>query len=221
MVSVAEIKTKAGDWMRALNRKELADYSERVGLRIRTMARHINQGRYRKTQWIACLLDPTHVSEGDDQNPDGEHEQGEEEEHEDDEEEHIDDDGDADEPGDFGIADGALPSGNTMTGAMKRPSAAAVDTWFHGFDDASGKAWRQSTVGQGKREYVDVIEPDGATADSYPIAVFRDGSEVDIKNVTVGELRKKDHWKLMGRKGLWQGTAPDGEKLWVARMGAG
>ena len=63
--SVAEIQVSTSKWQRALTDTELADYSSRVGKRLRALFFHVRQAEIKKTKWLLKLL-PTGSDETED-----------------------------------------------------------------------------------------------------------------------------------------------------------
>ena len=123
--------------------------------------------------------------------------------------------------GDEAVASEAAVAAAPAKRPAKRPAAAPMGNedqeYFYGFDHVAGKAFRQPATG-GRRELTDLICKDDEADDAYPHALFsEDGPEIEIKNITVGELRERRRVVLQTRGSLWEGETPDGKRLRVAR----
>ena len=197
MVKVAE--AKARHWPRSLTEAELKEWKASLAKQLRAQARAIT--KCKRSTWVTDLLGGR--AEGV---------QGKlGEQQEDDEEEDASDDGENNED------DTAVDESKAEPTVAKRPAveeskAEPTDAkrrcttssagFLYGYDREVGKAWR--STGNGPRELaIEMKFSDAANEDGNPIAVFSDGSEKEIVQVTVKEVNADRTMRQGARRKLW------------------
>ncbi len=232
-LKVADIKGPT--WVRKLNKEEVRDFKKRMSKRFRAMARHVAQGILKKTAWALELVgeevgktDPQQDEEKQDEE-EGAEEETKEQDNETEEEKYDEEDEEEEAKKRETKSDEIAKEIATAKGGMKRPAAAtSVDTqvakrpasapsFFYGFDQQLQKAWREPSTG-GKRCFACVSIPEKADPKSFPVACFDGDEEIEIKQITVGELQDRNNVQLAARGCLWEGTSQDGTALKVIRF---
>jgi hypothetical protein len=192
-------------WERALTKNELDDFAKRMGLRFRTMARHITGTavRHPEAAWLVKLgLAAEHAgveetadhgdAEGGDDEDEANCEEGGEEEH----------------PEEDVVVE-PQPEG----GEDRQPDKEF--SFFYGFDWELKNAWRKATIAGDKdpKEYATQVVATGGD-DGHPVASFSVGTAI-IKAITNTELKALHSTSTTAS--LWSGTTKTGAKVRIGR----
>lgn len=222
-------------WTRELNDEELKDFRQRMGKRLRKMARDIRQALVKKTGWALKLMnkddaplagevvDDTAELENEEQEEteDG-HAEDEDEEEENEEMEEEEAEEDEVSPTVAKRPAAAEAAAISQPVAKKRPAAASIDQeseFFYGFDWELSSAWREAAAGGARAYAVARVSQDGP--DGHPVAMFdKIQGDVEIKALTNAELKDKLSTALYRKGNLWESDLPSGGRLRVARHSA-
>lgn len=189
-------------WERPLNKTELADFARRMGLRFRTMARHVTDTtvRHPEAVWLVKLgldagdaaVDDTDAGDASEANDEeGGEDGGEEEEPEKDE----------------------VVEPETL-GEDRQPDNGVL-SFFYGFDWELKNAWRRATNASEKDplEYAAQVVAAGGD-DGHPVASFSVGTAI-IKAISNGKLKAIQ--ATNATSSLWAGTTKTGAKIRIGR----
>jgi hypothetical protein len=203
------------DWNRELSAEELKDFRQRMGKRLRKMARDIRQAQVKKTGWGLKLMNTGGLDDGtvaDDGTA-------------------ADDEGELLQHGEDGDEDFDEEKEHTVPTVvtrptLKRPAAAeplastTKTEYFYGFDWELSSAWREPAEG-GRRCYAAARISDDGLPDGHPVALFDyDEGDVSINALTNAELKDKLSTALYRKGNLWDCDLPSGGRLRVARHSA-
>ena len=215
-------------WRRPLSKTEAAEWRASAARQFRTMARHIANAKLKKYTWVMKMLglDGSGTAEDnpadcdEEKGQEGEDEGGEEEdkEHDDEEEPETDEIEECDgkplvamkrpaqsEFATTAAADNGKTTGKAVGKAVAKGVKVTEMTYVYGYDPEAQLAWRRNSKIGSKLEHATEfpVPRDDDDPSGHPIARFKDGAEVEIKTITVKDL-KIEMLTNVGRGKLWE-----------------